>query len=624
MKNSIASTKSWAIGALLALTAAGCSNNENSSDFVAEGTPIRVNTLVAGLSTKAGYDSDNKPTEFYLQITNPKNDKYSYFAQMKSNSGTWESFDPKDATGATALPMYWAGDGNDVKVTAATFDFRSPTSGKAETSADVTISADQSDADKLKACDHLMQLTTDTKPSTDGITVSLIHLTAKIRVVVDLGKDNTDTQSPLTKLEVSGTKLTRTCTFSDPNASTALTTPTWADAANTDATVITACPAGFTQADAAAGKAATAEYEALVMPQEIALGELGIGFETSDGKVYNWKSVRVETLVSNTQYTLNLRLHGDALTLTSVSVDDWGTRESHNCGVMTEIHTGTLTVTAGGQVTEASIAEALSSDGKLKIAGPINASDITTLVNNKTVKTLDLTNAYAAEGYDLNNIAFRYEDNNTTICNTTLEEIIMPQKQTSVAGDCFASCTALKSVTLQYGVTQIGTYAFAWCSSLTSVTLPESLTYIDGYAFVQCTSLKSITLPNSLTGFGNRPFEGCTGLTAITIPAGVGTLSELLFNDCTNLKTVYYLGNSLTIKGSAFAGCSSLTDLYLTACTDLPSPINEELTAGNVFSVSALTVHLSTTLYTTVDAQKTAATLTGFWSDTRFTFTAAE
>ncbi len=622
MKNSIASTKSWAIGALLALTAAGCSNDETAANFVAEGTPIRVNTIVGELSTKAGYDdTDNKPTAFYLQITNPKNDKYSYFAQMKSNNGTWESFDPKDATGATALPMYWAGDGNNVKVTAATFDFRNPTSGKAETSTDVTIASDQSDADKLKACDHLMQLTTDTKPSTDGITVSLIHLTAKIRVVVDLGKDNTDTQSPLTKLEVSGTKLTRTCTFSDPNASTALTTPTWADVANTDATVITACPAGFTQADATAGKSATAEYEAIVVPQEIAQGELGVSFEMKDGKVYNWKSVRVEPLASNTQYTLNLRLHGDALTLSSIIVDDWGTRESHNAGVMTEIHTGTLTVAAGGQVTDASIAEALSSDGKLKIAGPINASDITTLVNDKTVKALDLTNAYAAEGYDLNSIAFNYKGNNTTIYNTTLEEIIMPKKMTSVADGCFKYCTSLKSVTLQYGVTQIVSFAFAGCSKLESVTLPESLTNISGYAFLNCTSLKSITLPNSLTSFGDHTFEGCTGLTSITIPAGVGTLSELLFNDCTNLKTVYYLGNSLTIKG-AFADCSSLTGLYLTACTALPSPSSEDLTAGNVFSVSALTVHLSTTLFNTVNEQKNAGTLTGFWSDTRFTFTA--
>lgn len=598
--------------AALALTLAGCSNEEgggNSDSFVAEGTPITVNTLVGELTTKAGYAPNVSPAEFYLRIKNSNNSKYSYYAQMKNDNDAWKSFDP---TAGTTLPMYWAGDSNPVNVTAATFDFWDATTSEAATSAELTISSDQSDDTKLKACDHLMQLTTPAQPNNSGITVSLSHIMAKLHIVVDLGKDNTSTSDPLSKVQVSGTNLTGTYNFAD------LSTAAWADNATATKNVadITVCPVSFTAAATTTSTTtnATAEYEAIIVPQEIAQGEFGFHFDMGN-KTYIWKSTSAVTLDANTLYTLKMKMNGGALSLSSVITTEWGTERDLVEATMSEDDSkGTLTIKSetGGEVTEKSIAAAI--DGKkLKIVGAINSDDVTVLAKNETIEELDLSDATIL---DIDNFHFYYTAGSSAqIGNKTLTKVVLPEGMTYVPKFCFHFCTSLTSVTLPNSVTQINGYAFAECSSLTSIELPDGLTEIGNYALAG-TALESISLPSSLTTIGSGAFESCTSLKEITIPANVSTTysSQRMFSGCTNLSKVTYLSSAPTIQSYEFEN-SSVGEIYLPNCSSLPeiSTYAFKSYATSDPDLSSVKVYVQSDLYTSI--KNGATQLSAPWTD---------
>ncbi len=606
MKHSFFSLTRGAFVAAAALMAAGCSNEEISSDFVTEGTPIRVSTITNELTTKAGYGPNDAPADFYLQITNESNSKYSYYAQMKDDNGTWKSFNPTDGT--KSLPMYWAGDGNDVKVTAATFDFRDPTTLEPATSAEVTIASDQSDDAKLKTCDHLMQLATATKPSLSGITVNLTHIMAKLRIVVDLGTDNTDTANPLSYAQLGGTNLTRTYTFTDPK------NPAWTDPDVLNVTGITPCPGTFTPANATASTptSATMEYEAIVVPQTVAKGTLSFCFEKGY-KTYTWKSTSDLTFDSNTQYTLNLKLHGDALTVVFVNTADWGAEAEINGGAMDEEDTKGILVlegTTGGELSEEKIAAAIN-NGRLKIIGVLGSGDFYTLAKNTTIEELDLSEATG----DYSKYLFRSLDPNastqTYIGNNTLKKVVLPQKMTEVPYGCFLNSTSLTSVTLPSNATTIGSQAFYGCTSLGSVELPEGVTTVNSEAFYG-SGIESITLPNSLTTLGEGAFQDCKSLKEITIPASVTSSSYYMFDGCKKLEKATYLSSSPILSACDFQN-TALKELYLPNCESLPSATDRTFEGDTGTTPTPFNVHVSYELYKAIYVDKTV-TLTEPWS----------
>ena len=582
---------------------------------MAEGTPITVNTMVGELSTKAGYGPENAPTEFYLRIKNEGgNSKYSYYAKMKSVSSTWKSFDPTDGT--TALPMYWAGDGNNVLVTAATFDFRDATTLEPTTSAEVTIAGDQSDETKLESCDHLLQLTTSTEPNTSGITVTLNHIMAKLCIVINLGKDNTDTKNPLTNVKVSGTNLTRKYNFTD------LKNPAWEDATTTtNVADITPCPGTFTAADATATTptSATMKFEAIVVPQTAAQGELGISFEMG-GKAYTWKSGELVQFEPNKRYTLNLKMNGGALSLSSVKATDWGTDVPLTSGTMSEEDTkGTLTVKSqtGGEVTEEAIAAA--KDGvKLKIKGAINSADIEVLAKNTTIEELDLSDATIYSG----TLAFIYNDPTTSypskLGNEKLKKVVLPTSLTEVPSMCFSKCSSLTDVTLPNSITTINNSAFGYCTSLKSIELPSGVTKIDSYAFTN-TAFESIELPSGLTTLGSNAFSQCTSLKEITIPAGVKCTNneDYTFWQCTSLTKVTYLSTSPSINSCDFDE-SGVQNIYLPNCDELPTA------SEYAFGYSSTTKPSNVNVYVTSDLlqkiENGTQTKSGLWSKSYINF----
>ncbi len=524
------------------LMTAGCSNEENTT-YVAEGTPITVNAIVGEMETKAGYSDSNMPQQFYLNIKNTNKVKYSYYALMKQNGSTWESFDATD-TSLPALKMYWAGDNENVEVTAATFDFNTASEPSVQT--DQSASIDASDA-------LIMATDKNVSPTTKSIDVKLKHLMSKLIITVDLGSDVTYTTNPLTDFVIGGTKTQRAYSFADGTFSDISTSAAAAIQAYTDASVTTSATTG----------GYVVSYEAIVVPQEVAAKDLTVSFKLGS-KTYNWASTELITFESNKQYTLSLKLNPDKLTLGTISLDKWGDATDLGTGTMKSNSIPTLTVTATGQVTNDALSQALNGGTKLKIVGPIGDADETVLkASNITVLDLSEATDNTTSGFSLTT-----KSGASYTGNAKVTELSLPAR-TLIKSSAFRNCTKLTKVVIPSTVTTISNYAFAMCSSLSEVTF---------------------TATSNLTTIKDKAFYMCTGLTSITIPSGMTQATYQIFTDCSNLKTIKYEGNVTQVNPAVFTDCSSLTDVYLTGCSSFPMSTSSTTPSGII-------VHVNSTLY---------------------------
>lgn len=173
----------------------------------------------------------------------------------------------------------------------------------------------------------------------------------------------------------------------------------------------------------------------------------------------------------------------------------------------------------------------------------------------------------------------------SSIHQSRLKYINIPNSVTSTGSDAFYNCHLLKSINIPNTVTSIGGGAFSYCSSLTSITIPNSVTSIGGSAFAGCHSLKSINIPDGITSIGNSTFNGCYLLQSINVPDGVTTIGDNAFQNCYSLQSinipdsvttigdvVFYncyllqsitIPNSVTSAGQLFSGCNSLKSINI-------------------------------------------------------------
>lgn len=138
-----------------------------------------------------------------------------------------------------------------------------------------------------------------------------------------------------------------------------------------------------------------------------------------------------------------------------------------------------------------------------------------------------------------------------------------------IGKDAFASCSALTSVTIPFGVTNIGETAFFDCSGLVSVTIPSSVTRIEREAFGGCRSLQSILIPPSVTSIEWGTFAHCGGLKSVVIPPSVTSIVEACFQGCSGLTSVTIPFSVTNIEESAFSFCSGA----MAFCVDESNPL---------------------------------------------------
>lgn len=134
---------------------------------------------------------------------------------------------------------------------------------------------------------------------------------------------------------------------------------------------------------------------------------------------------------------------------------------------------------------------------KLKVVGPINATDMERIAAMSSLTEIDLGEAFGVT--TLNSDVFNGRD--------MLTSVILPNSLTDIGSDAFAYCSNLETVVIGEGITRIANSMFYNCYRLKNVQFPSTLKEIGSSAFFNCYSLNNLTLPEGLTTIGSSAFR---------------------------------------------------------------------------------------------------------------------
>ena len=292
----------WTMAAM-AFLFASCAGEEEvttPADSL-KGKPINVDVLVSDIKTRAGYDTENLPTKFYLTIDQEGAESDYTNVVMKYEEGKWVAY-ASDAADTPTVNMIWANATGTIAVKAATFSL-------SDESTPLNALTDQSTAERIKASDHLYYFSNAVTPSENGtISIPFNHIMSKLEITVTLRTQYGASENPITSAIAFGSATN--ATYSPTGA-----TP-WSNY-NSAVSDISLCPSGSYSA-----AERTATYEAILIPQNIAASTFGVKVKIGD-KTYTWKSASAVTFEGGKKYTLNLTLGKDELTLNTISVSSW-------------------------------------------------------------------------------------------------------------------------------------------------------------------------------------------------------------------------------------------------------------------------------------------------------------
>lgn len=217
----------------------------------------------------------------------------------------------------------------------------------------------------------------------------------------------------------------------------------------------------------------------------------------------------------------------------------------------------------------------------IKVAGPLNGTDILVLNRLHNLEELDLSEATIVSGgqpyYTDDNRSWHTEADKLLPywLNNISPKILSLPKVKEISDETFLNKTSLVKVKMPDTVEKIGRKAFYECSNLTEIDLSTSLLEVGDYAFAGCTSLTGIKLSTSLLEVGSFAFEGCTSLLSVEFPSSADRMGNYIFNGCSALSKVVLHEGMKQIPTGMFSSCRSLKSI------ELPSTIT--YTAYNSF-----------------------------------------
>ena len=138
---------------------------------------------------------------------------------------------------------------------------------------------------------------------------------------------------------------------------------------------------------------------------------------------------------------------------------------------------------------------------------------------------------------------------------STLKEVTLPAKLTTIADNAFKNCVKLTSITLPDELTSIGSSAFNGCKLLEAIVIPAKCTEIKGGAFMGCEALASVKINGKVANEAGYIFDGCKALESIDLSKTALTkLADNFFNGCVKLATITLPETVTTIAGNSLAG----------------------------------------------------------------------
>jgi len=144
-----------------------------------------------------------------------------------------------------------------------------------------------------------------------------------------------------------------------------------------------------------------------------------------------------------------------------------------------------------------------------------------------------------------------------------LTDISIPRSVSSIGPSAFSSCK-FPSVEIPEGITTIKNNTFNGCTNLSFVVLPSTLKFIEQDAFRGTSALKSITIPYGVQSIGLMAFA-YSGLTSVRLPATTNVIEAQAFIACASLVSVDILAPIVTVGNSAFQMCPALREVSLEA-----------------------------------------------------------
>ena len=326
----------FAAAAAMALTA--CSSDDEQtfvSQFPEDGVMRFTTNLVdpTAVTTRAsitGSDVNQNGQQFQVKIVNPTSAHYSYFNTVQYDGSEWTPINR----------MLWQNDQQSITVTAAYKQGKTFSDYDFIVGANLTVAADQSTEAKLKQQDLLtMPTKTIANPSIEEtlmqngkLVINFYHALTKLDVTLELKDEFYPANiqaTDITEFTIKGTnagyqfKAMETAN-ENYGTVTAAATPVAAD--------ILANQCAFTAAtDADMHSHAT--YEAIVVPQTIAAGQLTVSFKIGT-RSFSWTNIEAITLEQGKHYTLPLTVGYDTTTLNAraFTVTSWEDQPGDNLG----------------------------------------------------------------------------------------------------------------------------------------------------------------------------------------------------------------------------------------------------------------------------------------------------
>ena len=538
-----------------------------------KGKPINVDVLVSDIKTRAGYDTKNLPTKFYLTIDQEGAESDYTNVVMKYEEGKWVAY-ASDAADAPTVDMIWANATGTITVKAATFSLSS-------TSTPLKALTDQSTADGIKASDHLYYSSNAVTPSENGtISIPFDHIMSKLEITVTLRTQY-------------GASETNPITSAIGSATSATYSPT---GATTWSTLSDVSDISLYSSGSYSATERIATYEAILIPQTIDANTFEVKV-TIGTKSYTWTSASAVTFEGGKKYTLDLTLGKDELTLNTISVSNWN--EKTVTGLNAE-HIPYVTFTAASEQTfkfyiPDNFASALGANEYFEYSvGDGEWTQFKTTVDNikfggshgnPRLRGKSSKGTALHSGADYSTIKFTTA-NSPVDCTGDIRTLIdyenYANANTNNARFCklFLWNTELRTAPA-LPAQSLADYCyhemFKGCSKLTTApTLPAEILANNcyEYMFSDCTALttapelRAETLAESCC---LEMFSGCSKLTtAPELPAQslAGGCYQGMFSGCTALETAPTLPAETLAIGcyqEMFSGCSALSSVTMLA-----------------------------------------------------------
>ena len=196
------------VAAAMALGFVSCSSEGELTPAIdtLKDTPLQINASVAGMKTRAGYDANSVPNQFYLKIRQGQKEqkKYWYDVVMKLKNGQWVAYNAENET--ETVQLLRAGYNITCDLYPSTFTGYELDENGNQKSIELEVLADQSSDASVKASDHLYAFNQDNNMEVKAIELKLEHQMSKLSLELILGSAYEEEQNPVKDMQIVGTK----------------------------------------------------------------------------------------------------------------------------------------------------------------------------------------------------------------------------------------------------------------------------------------------------------------------------------------------------------------------------------------------------------------------------------